>query len=107
MIHVLGRISDQGGGMSKENAKKAIKYLYTTNRSKDSLSGQNIFNSVMEVPFSGPAGGPMSGFGFGLPVSRVYAEYLGGSLELRSIPGYGTDVYLELQHLDGKDCFKI
>ena len=95
--------------MSKENANEAIRYLYTTNKNhnKESVTGQNIFNSVMEVSFTGPAGGPMSGFGFGLPVSRVYAEYLGGSLELHSIPEYGTDVYLKLQHLDGKDCFKI
>ncbi len=33
-------------------------------------------------------------------MSRAYAEYLGGSLTLKSMPGYGTDVYLKLQHID-------
>ncbi|EDV29857.1 uncharacterized protein TRIADDRAFT_52704 [Trichoplax adhaerens] len=101
------RISDQGGGMAKENASKAMKYHYTTSRAKNTALEQNIFNSVMEIQFGGPAGGPMSGYGFGLPVSRIYAEYLGGSLQLHTIPEYGTDVYLELQHIDGKNCFKI
>ena len=47
--------------------------------------------------------GPMHGYGFGLPTSRAYAEYLGGSLELQSMQGLGTDVYLRLTHLDAKD----
>ncbi|KAF3840651.1 hypothetical protein F7725_006513 [Dissostichus mawsoni] len=41
-------------------------------------------------------------FGFGLPTSRAYAEYLGGSLSLQSMQGIGTDVYLRLRHIDGK-----
>ncbi len=38
-------------------------------------------------------------YGFGLPVCRAYAEYLGGSLTLKSLPGFGTDVYLKLAHV--------
>ena len=40
--------------------------------------------------------------GFGLPTSRAYAEYLGGSLTLTSMQGLGTDVYLRLKHFDDK-----
>ena len=43
--------------------------------------------------------GPISGFG--LPTSRAYAEYLGGSLTLTSMQGLGTDVYLRLKHFSG------
>ena len=39
--------------------------------------------------------------GFGLPTSRAYAEYLGGSLTLTSMQGLGTDVYLRLKHFSG------
>ncbi|XP_039578128.1 3-methyl-2-oxobutanoate dehydrogenase [lipoamide] kinase, mitochondrial [Passer montanus] len=47
-------------------------------------------------------------FGFGLPTSRAYAEYLGGSLVLQSLQGVGTDVYLRLRHIDGKaESFRI
>lgn len=47
-------------------------------------------------------------FGFGLPTSRAYAEYLGGSLQLQSLQGIGTDVYLRLRHIDGREeSFRI
>lgn len=47
-------------------------------------------------------------FGFGLPTSRAYAEYLGGSLSVQSMQGIGTDVYLRLRHIDGKgESFRV
>lgn len=47
-------------------------------------------------------------FGFGLPTSRAYAEYLGGSLTVETMQGIGTDVYLRLRHIDGKfESFRI
>lgn len=49
-----------------------------------------------------------SRFGFGLPTSRAYAEYLGGSLCIQSLQGIGTDVYLRIKHIDGKEeSFRI
>jgi pyruvate dehydrogenase kinase 2/3/4 len=44
---------------------------------------------------------PMAGFGYGLPISRLYARYFGGDLRLISMEGYGTDVYLHLNRLSG------
>ncbi|XP_022255676.1 3-methyl-2-oxobutanoate dehydrogenase [lipoamide] kinase, mitochondrial-like [Limulus polyphemus] len=47
-------------------------------------------------------------FGFGLPTSRAYAEYLGGSLTIESMQGLGTSVYLRLRHIDGRnESFRI
>ncbi|KAF8425564.1 pyruvate dehydrogenase kinase [Tirmania nivea] len=40
--------------------------------------------------------------GIGLPMSRVYAEYWAGSLELHSLEGYGTDVFLQISKLGNK-----
>ena len=40
---------------------------------------------------------PMAGLGFGLPLSRQYADYFGGAMDLYSIEGYGTDVILKLR----------
>lgn len=32
-----------------------------------------------------------------LPLSRIYAQYFGGSLDLTSLHGWGTDVYVVLR----------
>lgn len=37
--------------------------------------------------------------GIGLPMSNIFARYFGGSLQLVSLDGYGTDVYLRLPKL--------
>ena len=42
----------------------------------------------------------MHGYGFGLPTSKAYAEYLGGSLKFQTMQGIGTDFYLRLGRLD-------
>ncbi|KAI0398248.1 branched-chain alpha-ketoacid dehydrogenase kinase [Xylariaceae sp. FL0594] len=41
--------------------------------------------------------------GMGLPLSRVYAEYWAGSLELHSLEGYGVDAFLQLSKLGNKN----
>jgi signal transduction histidine kinase len=44
-------------------------------------------------------GGPIAGLGFGLPMSRVYAKYFGGSLDIRSVCGIGADVFVEFPNI--------
>lgn len=41
--------------------------------------------------------------GMGLPLSRVYAEYWAGSLELHSLAGYGVDTFLQISRLGNKN----
>jgi pyruvate dehydrogenase kinase 2/3/4 len=38
-------------------------------------------------------------YGYGLPISRLYARYFGGDLQIISMEGYGTDAYLLLNRL--------
>eukprot|EP00041_Stephanoeca_diplocostata_P024362 m.616058 g.616058 ORF g.616058 m.616058 type:complete len:134 (+) comp22511_c0_seq13:1952-2353(+) len=43
--------------------------------------------------------GPLAGLGFGMPMSKMYCEYFGGSLQIQSMHGYGTDAYVTLTNL--------
>lgn len=42
--------------------------------------------------------------GIGLPMSNIYATYFGGSLDLVSLDGWGTDVFVRLPKLV---CFDL
>ena len=47
-------------------------------------------------------------YGFGLPGSKAYVEFLGGSLTIETMQGIGTDVYLRLPRIDGnREPFRI
>lgn len=88
------RISDQGGGIPRSVQEKVWLYNYTT---------------VKEPPKIGPEfsqpmmGAPMAGFGYGLPITRLYAKYFGGDIVLQSIEGYGTDIYMHLNKLSTRE----
>lgn len=42
-----------------------------------------------------------------LPLARLYTEYFGGSLELMSIYGHGTDIFIRLRRLDQDTSIQI
>ncbi|XP_031467987.1 3-methyl-2-oxobutanoate dehydrogenase [lipoamide] kinase, mitochondrial-like, partial [Phasianus colchicus] len=107
-IFTPSRISDRGGGIPHDLLDKVTEYHFSTAEAsaQDPRLG-GPFRNLMDLSNIGQAG-PMHGFGFGLPTSRAYAEYLGGSLCLQSLQGVGTDVYLRLRHIDGKaESFRI
>lgn len=84
------KISDEGGGIPRSSLPLVWTYLYTTVNETPTLEPE--FN---QTSFKAP----MAGFGYGLPISRLYAQYFGGDLKLISMEGYGTDVYLHLNRL--------
>ncbi|XP_041456486.1 3-methyl-2-oxobutanoate dehydrogenase [lipoamide] kinase, mitochondrial-like isoform X1 [Lytechinus variegatus] len=107
-IDFIIRISDRGGGIPHSMLKKVFQYHFTTANDDESVSDNGgAFGTLMEAVNQTTAG-PLCGFGFGLPVSKAYAEYLGGSISLETMQGIGTDVFLRLRHIDGKqESFRI
>ncbi|RXM95046.1 [3-methyl-2-oxobutanoate dehydrogenase [lipoamide]] kinase, mitochondrial [Acipenser ruthenus] len=105
-IDFVIRISDRGGGIPHNILDKVLDYHFTT--AEESNQDPRMSNLFGIITNNGPQSGPMHGFGFGLPTSVAYAEYLGGSLTVQSMQGIGTDVYLRLRHIDGKgESFRI
>jgi pyruvate dehydrogenase kinase 2/3/4 len=72
------KISDEGGGIPRSAIPLVWTYMYTTVDSTPELDPS--FNAT---DFKAP----MAGFGYGLPISRLYARYFGGDLKLISMEG--------------------
>ncbi|CAJ0910253.1 2012_t:CDS:2 [Entrophospora sp. SA101] len=93
LSYTFFKISDEGGGIPRSSIPLVWTYMYTTAQAKalDPDFNQKEFRA------------PMAGYGYGLPISRLYARYFGGDLKLISMEGFGTDVYLHLNRLSNSD----
>lgn len=81
-----------------------FKYTYTTaNRGRTSSSSPT--GSLRDHG----ANAPLAGYGYGLPLSRLYAKYFNGDLVLASVEGYGTDaiVYLKRHAADADELLPV
>jgi len=95
------RIRDRGGGISPEVLPDIWSYSFTT-FADDELPSQNNGNmdALNAISASGEESS-IAGLGYGLPLSRAYAEYFGGGIAVQSLYGWGSDVYLRLKGLGG------
>ncbi|AEO67087.1 b2d2f07f-e222-4308-9821-4d4769529c4b [Thermothielavioides terrestris] len=96
------RIRDRGGGISPDVLPHIWSYSFTTFSESDdddvpgAWSSADDALSVISAASNG-AGSSIAGLGYGLPLSRAYAEYFGGGIAVQSLYGWGTDVYLRLK----------
>jgi len=109
------RISDEGGGIARSQQKDIWKFMYSTYKKKSpwaalarrrALSrGDGAPNSADSIrnPLQRQKSGVLAGYGVGLSLARLYAQYFGGDLRILSLDGFGTDVYLHLSRL-GTNC---
>ncbi|KAF2095808.1 alpha-ketoacid dehydrogenase kinase [Rhizodiscina lignyota] len=126
--HVIIRISDQGGGIPGD----ILPHLWSFSKGpRRDLRMQNLSKvptmaaTLQEVRPAFPSDKqavelaeperltgslaslttrtPDLRLGIGLPMSRIYAEYWAGSLEIHSLEGYGTDAFLQISKLGNKN----
>ncbi|KAL1886089.1 putative protein kinase [Paecilomyces lecythidis] len=122
--HVILRISDQGGGIPREilpylwsfskgpRTQARLKNLeqvptmaatmqeLTVSTDRKIADRETFRESSLASLSSRP---PNLRLGMGLPMSRVYAEYWAGNLELHSLEGYGVDAFLQISKLGNKN----
>ena len=91
------RIRDQGGGIPLEVLPHIWSYNFTTFSDTDDSESNGNLDALNTISASGGQLSSIAGLGYGLPLSRAYAEYFGGSISIQSLWGWGTDVYLTLQ----------
>ncbi|KGO63996.1 Branched-chain alpha-ketoacid dehydrogenase kinase/Pyruvate dehydrogenase kinase, N-terminal [Penicillium italicum] len=122
--HVIMRISDQGGGIPREilpylwsfskgprtqsrlenlgqvPAMAATMQELQVSHDRKHIDRDSFHEGSLDTLTSRP---PNLRLGMGLPMSRVYAEYWAGSLELHSLEGYGVDAFLQISKLGNKN----
>ncbi|XP_064420113.1 pyruvate dehydrogenase (acetyl-transferring) kinase isozyme 1, mitochondrial [Latimeria chalumnae] len=86
------KMSDRGGGVPLREINKLFNYMYST----------------APVPqFETSRATPLAGFGYGLPISRLYARYFQGDLKLYSLEGYGIDAVIYIKALSSESVEKL
>lgn len=98
--NVAIRITDKGGGIPFEHIESVWSYVFSTSDRPPHQSIQSLSDPLNR---SITTSSPLAGWGMGLPLSRLYVRYLGGSLELKNMPGIGVDTYLFLNRIDLTD----
>jgi pyruvate dehydrogenase kinase 2/3/4 len=131
--HVIIRVSDQGGGIPRDilpylwafskgpRSNQRLENLHQVPKMAATLQEVRVSEDLPEAVSTTCHSGadtphtydsslsslssrpPNLRLGMGLPLSRVYAEYWAGSLELHSLEGYGVDAFLQISKLGNKN----
>jgi signal transduction histidine kinase len=91
------RIRDRGGGIPPAVVPNIWSYSFTTFSDEDEVPGSSGSDGLNAIVNAGAGGSSIAGLGYGLPLSRAYAEYFGGGIAVQSLYRWGTDVYLRLK----------
>uniref|UniRef100_A0A7N8XGJ6 Protein-serine/threonine kinase n=1 Tax=Mastacembelus armatus TaxID=205130 RepID=A0A7N8XGJ6_9TELE len=86
------KLSDRGGGVPLRKIERLFTYTYST---------------APPPSIDGSLAAPLAGYGYGLPISRLYARYFQGDLKLYSLEGYGTDAVIYIRALSTESIERL
>jgi len=97
------KIADHGTGIISQDTDNIWKFNFSKPDEDDEeeMAGGNL-NAYEEFQGLGSIAGDnksLFGYGCGLPISKLYCEKLGGKVNLKSIPNYGTSLYFDFPYL--------
>jgi hypothetical protein len=119
--HIIIRVSDQAGGVDPEvlpylwsfakgpRKSKRLRNLNQVPRLAATPEDVVTQTSQQKENVKPDSLSPITArsadlkLGIGLPMSRIYAEYWAGNLELHSLEGYGSDAFLQISRLGNKN----
>lgn len=81
------KLSDRGGGIPRSLHDQLFKYMYSTAPQPSKSDAHTA---------------PLAGYGYGLPISRLYARYFHGDLVIMSCEGYGTEAVIYMKALSNE-----
>ncbi|XP_058877994.1 pyruvate dehydrogenase (acetyl-transferring) kinase isozyme 2, mitochondrial-like isoform X1 [Acipenser ruthenus] len=86
------KMLDRGGGVPLRKIDRLFSYMYST-------APRPVMDNSLNAP--------LAGFGYGLPISRLYAKYFQGYLQLYSMEGYGTSAVIYLKALSTESVERL
>lgn len=86
------KVSDRGGGVPLRKIDRLFTYTYST---------------APRPQMDTSRATPLAGYGYGLPISRLYARYFQGDLKLYSMEGYGTDAVIYIRALSTESIERL
>jgi pyruvate dehydrogenase kinase 2/3/4 len=97
------KIADHGTGIISQDTDNIWKFNFSKPDEDDEeeMAGGRL-NAYSEFQGLGSVAGDnksLFGYGCGLPISKLYCEKLGGKVNLKSIPNYGTSLYFDFPYL--------
>jgi pyruvate dehydrogenase kinase 2/3/4 len=92
------KVADRGGGVPRSACQNIWTFAQSTIQSSNNIPPPSSSCDFDKNVFTNT-----HGRGFGLPMAKMYAQYFGGDLTLKSMEGYGVDAYLHLPVL-GVQC---
>ncbi|CAF0884921.1 unnamed protein product [Rotaria sp. Silwood1] len=98
-------VKDHGGGITASD-DQIFQYMFTGNimkgpgENKEEEEEIDILSDYQERMVQSSK--QMFGYGFGLPICRLYAKFFAGSLTVQQISRIGTDAYLRLGFIHTK-----